>query len=188
MNIFVTDTCPVKSARALDDVRLNKMILESAQMLCTNALAMAEQFDITDSLEQVPAQRSVAGAESIVPYKPTHMNHPCTVWARKSQYNYNWLARHFIALVDEKTDRTHKIHLSYTKLLPLLTHIYGEQLDIPVDNDLSFVYAGDYPVRTVSGLDVIASYRKTMLVKWENDTLKGRPPRWTNTTPVDWYN
>ena len=172
MNIFVTDTCPVKSARALDDVRLNKMILETAQMLCTNALAMALQFDIPDSL---------------VPYKPTHMNHPCTVWARKSRYNYDWLARHFIALVDEKTDRTHKLHLSYTKLMPLLTHIYGPQLDIPQDNDISFVYAGDYPVRTVSGLDVIASYRKTMLVKWENDTLKGRPPRWTNATPVNWY-
>ena len=183
MNIFVTDTCPVKSARALDDLRLNKMILESAQMLCTNALAMAKQFDGASLL--VPGSTIT---DSLVPYKPTHMNHPCTIWAGKSHYNYNWLARHFIALVDEKTDRTHKIHLSYTKLLPLLTHIYGTELAIPVDDNLSFVYAGDYPVRTVSGLDVIASYRKTMLAKWEADRLKGRPPRWTNTTLVDWYN
>lgn len=167
MNIFVTDTCPVKSARALDDVRLNKMILETAQMLCTNA----PHFDIPDSL---------------VPYKPTHTNHPCTVWARKSRYNYDWLARHFIALVDEKTDRTHKLHLSYTKLMPLLTHVYNNPLDIPVDNNISFVYAGDYPVLTASGLDVIASYRKTMIAKWENDTLKGRTPRWTNAIQPDW--
>lgn len=181
MNIFVTDTCPVKSARALDDVRLNKMILETAQMLCTNALALAKpglnpaepapHFDIPDSL---------------VPYKPTHMNHPCTVWARKSRYNYDWLARHFISLVDEKADRTHKLHLSYTKLMPLLTHIYDNPLDIPVDNDISFVYAGDYPVRTTSCLDVTASYRKTMIAKWRNDALKGRTPRWTNATQPDW--
>ncbi len=169
MNIFVTDTCPVKSARALDDVRLNKMILETAQMLCTNA----PHFGIPDSL---------------VPYKPTHMNHPCTVWARQSRYNYDWLARHFIALVDEKADRTHKLHLSYTKLMPLLTHVYDNPLDIPVDNDINFIYCGDYPVIKADNYCIIASYRSTMIAKWEADTLKGRPPRWTNSTAPDWYN
>lgn len=35
MNIFATDPCPIKSAQFLDDKRVIKMILESAQMLCT---------------------------------------------------------------------------------------------------------------------------------------------------------
>ena len=33
MNIFALDKCPMQSAQWLDDIRKNKMILESAQML-----------------------------------------------------------------------------------------------------------------------------------------------------------
>ena len=35
MNIFALDQCPMQSALWLDDIRKNKMILESAQMLST---------------------------------------------------------------------------------------------------------------------------------------------------------
>lgn len=189
MNIFVTDTCPVKSARALDDVRLNKMILETAQMLCTNARILAKHTSRT-----MNASAFATLDIELIPYKSTHENHPCTVWARANIGNYNWLASHFIALVKEKVGRTGKIHLSFEKLTPMLKHIYNGSgntymdlhLAIPVDNDISFVYAGDYPVRTTSGLDVTASYRKTMIAKWRNDTLKGRTPRWTNAVQPDW--
>ncbi len=33
MNIFVTDSCPIQSAQVLDDSRLNKMLLESVQLM-----------------------------------------------------------------------------------------------------------------------------------------------------------
>jgi hypothetical protein len=35
MNIFVTSICPIESVQALDNKRLIKMILESAQILST---------------------------------------------------------------------------------------------------------------------------------------------------------
>lgn len=35
MNIFVTSSCPFECARTLDDVRVNKMVLETAQLLAT---------------------------------------------------------------------------------------------------------------------------------------------------------
>lgn len=35
MNIFASDACPTKAARNLDDKRVVKMVLESAQIICT---------------------------------------------------------------------------------------------------------------------------------------------------------
>lgn len=92
MNIFVTDRCPTKCAQYLDDKRVVKMVLETAQMLST---ALRE-----------------CGYEGDEVYKSTHKNHPCNVWARKTQQNYLWLLRHFRALCIEYTRRYDKIHKS----------------------------------------------------------------------------
>jgi hypothetical protein len=89
MNIFVTDECPIKSAQNLDDKRVIKMILESAQML---SVAMH------------------VWCAPNPPYKMTHKNHPCTVWARTTQANYQWLLDHFKALLSEYTSRYGKKH------------------------------------------------------------------------------
>lgn len=43
-------------------------------------------------------------------YKPTHANHPSTLWAGKSRSNYNWLKLHGLALCHEYTNRYGKIH------------------------------------------------------------------------------
>jgi hypothetical protein len=86
MNIFVVDKCPTTAAIMLCDKHIVKMILESAQMLCT---AYGE------------------GA----PYKPAFKNHPCTKWVRQSQQNYNWLCQHAQAMCAEyerRYKRTHK--------------------------------------------------------------------------------
>ena len=61
MNIFVTSNCPKLSAQALDNKRVVKMVLETAQLLST---AIFINSTITyDNL-----------------YKPTHVKHPCTIW------------------------------------------------------------------------------------------------------------
>jgi hypothetical protein len=88
MNIFVTDLDPEVCAQNLDDKRVIKMILESAQMLST---AM-----------------NTRGGQG--PYKTTHVNHPCTVWVRASTANYYWLLNHFLTLCYEYTARYGKEH------------------------------------------------------------------------------
>lgn len=88
MNIFVTDLDPEVCAQNLDDKRVIKMVLESAQMLST---AM-----------------NICGGKG--PYKTTHVNHPCTVWVRTSRANYYWLLNHFLALCCEYTARYGKTH------------------------------------------------------------------------------
>ena len=82
------------------------MILESAQMLCT-------------------AHHEIMGDDANVPYKRAHVNHPSTIWARRSAQNYVWLYDHFVALAQEYKKRYGKDHLSYTKCEPYLRFLPG---------------------------------------------------------------
>ena len=86
MNIFVLDTNIERCARYHCDRHVNKMILESVQMLCT-----------------VLNER---GFET--PYKSTHRNHPCVKWADSSYDNFMWLAELADALNSEYRFRYEK--------------------------------------------------------------------------------
>ncbi len=95
MNIFYLDKCPEKAAQLQYNKHVVKMILESAQMLCT--------------------AHHVYGFPEDVPYKQAHLNHPSTIWCRQNRHNYMWLYRHMIALGDEYTKRYGKTHMSIIK-------------------------------------------------------------------------
>ncbi len=101
MNIFFTSKDPVEAARNLDTKRVNKMILESAQMLST---ALREHGYSGDEI-----------------YKSTHKNHPSTVWARATRANYCWLLQHFEALAVEYHARRGKWHKSFVHLFSTLS-------------------------------------------------------------------
>ena len=83
MNIFVLDRNPIIAAQLHLDKHVVKMPLETAQMLS-----------------------SINGG----PYKITHKNHPCTVWARQTKGNYNWLVQLGFALCNEYSFRYSKRH------------------------------------------------------------------------------
>lgn len=156
MNIFVTDSSPIVSAKNLDDKRLVKMVLETAQMLSTSM--------------------HVCGAPN-PPYKITHKNHPCSVWARSTKSNYQWLLDHFVALCDEYTHRYKKTH----KCASLLSKFVNAKQFIP-DGDLQ-------PHANCSRLKDIETrlaYRLTMISKWAEDEENKRKPKWTNSFPPEW--
>ena len=44
------------------------------------------------------------------PYKLTHKNHPCSVWARTSLDNFKWLGELGLELCKEYTYRYDKVH------------------------------------------------------------------------------
>ena len=87
MNIFKLDK-PIRSCAEMHcDKHVSKMILESAQMLCT-ALWINGQS---------------------APYKAVHAKHPCTLWAAESLDNWMWLKELAIYLNEEfcwRYDRT----------------------------------------------------------------------------------
>ncbi len=118
MNIFYLDKCPDKAARLQYNKHVVKMILESAQMLCTAHHCFGSVWQ-----------------KENVPYKQAHLNHPSTVWTRRSKATYMWLYRHMISLGDEYTKRYGKKHLSINKCAKFLAtpprHIQGEEFVQP---------------------------------------------------------
>ena len=99
MNIFYLDRDPVKAAQIQYNKHVVKMVLESAQMLCTAHHHYAElNYPMVE-----------------VPYKKAHYNHPSTIWCRQNAKQYMWLYDHMIALGEEYTKRYNKTHLTITK-------------------------------------------------------------------------
>ena len=118
MNIFYLDKDPKLAAIYQYNKHVVKMILESAQMLCTahHCYGSAEQ-------------------KANVPYKQAHLNHPSTIWARQSKSTYMWLYEHMMALGTEYYVRYGKTHLTITKCKDFLAtppkHIQGDEWSQP---------------------------------------------------------
>ena len=103
MNIFVTDSCPVQSARNLPDKHIVKMPLETCQML---AIIYSDWYYGVGKLYK----------QDGTPYRTSHgafRNHPCTQWAAANQYNLAWLIRHGYALCHEYQARYNKVHTCF---------------------------------------------------------------------------
>lgn len=159
MNIFASDTDPVKSAQALDDKRVVKMCLESAQIL-------------SSALHKLGYGRSNI-------YKPTHVNHPCVKWAARSKGNFHWLVLHGLALNEEYKTRFFKIysHKSTSVILSCAEIIKG----VPLDElgMTPFVALVD----VTGNISVIKKYRIYLnQTKWKNSN-----PKWTKRGPPTWY-
>ena len=92
MNIFVLDQDVKKCAEYHNDKHVVKMILETAQLLCGVHHMVNSHLDI--------------------PYKLSHKNHPCSIWARKNLSNYFWLCELGLELSKEYTFRYGKRHKS----------------------------------------------------------------------------
>lgn len=118
MNIFYLDKDPKLAAIYQYNKHVVKMILESAQMLCTahHCYGSAEQ-------------------KANVPYKQAHLNHPSTIWARQSKSTYMWLYEHMMALGTEYYVRYGKTHLTITKCKEFLAtppkYIQGDEWSQP---------------------------------------------------------
>ncbi len=104
MNIFVLSKNLKRCAMYHVDSHVIKLILESAQILCSAHIILDSVFVIDD----------------VQLYKLTHKNHPCTIWARTTSENYKWLYNLFVCLCEEYTYRYGKIHLTERKLRKVL--------------------------------------------------------------------
>jgi hypothetical protein len=157
MNIFISDIDPIKSAQNLDDKRVNKMLLESAQLLCT-------------------ALR-IHNAGHLAKYGITHINHPSNVWARQTKDNYLWLLSHMKALADEYTFRRDKVHKTYRELYDDLVKGAEYIPEGPLTPFANCAARLDMGISYKHVDDVPSAYRMYLIARWERDKLK---PKWTN--------
>lgn len=161
MNIFVTSPCPFESARNLDDKRVVKMCLETAQMLST----VIHKYD--------PNYHAEHGL-----YKPTHANHPCVTWAAENLSNYAWLLQHFAALATEYTARYDKCHASSKLYIKFANWLTAQTGDDTVEAPSSFQNCArnkEHGVDYTEEADTIWAYQLYLAARWETDK---RAPTW----------
>jgi len=91
MNIFVLSESPFESAQYLCDVHLNKMYIETSQML-------ANCFSLP-TLSHAPLTQEGNTR------KHSHFNHPCSKWVRASSMNFEWTCSLAAAM---KTERSYR--------------------------------------------------------------------------------
>ena len=151
MNIFILHRDPSSAAEMMCDKHVIKMILETNQILSTVATAHGHA----------------------APYKSTHANHPCTLWAGESRQNWDWLVQHSRALCSEYTHRYGRVHKSQA-----VTE-WAEKLNIDLPNTTRTPFRLAMPDKYKSD-DPVLSYRsyylgeKARFAKWKN----GNVPLW----------
>ena len=156
MNIFFLDENPTLSAQYHVDKHVVKMILETAQLLCS----------VHHVTEQVTEQ---------VPYKLSHKNHPCAVWARQSLSNYLYLCELGLELGKEYTHRYGKRH----KSIDVINWCIINKPNIP---DIGFTTPAMAMPDEFKVDSVVESYRnyymgdKISLASWKNR----EKPKWFN--------
>jgi uncharacterized protein YqcC (DUF446 family) len=155
MNIFYSDQCPVKCAVNLDSKRVVKMTLETCQILMTSL----NYYGVS------------------TPYKATHKNHPCCIWARETRENFQWLLKHFIALLFEYQFRYGKKH----KCLQYINFLYSNINKIP--EGILTEHKNCTKFKEVD--DTILAYRMALKDKWINDKRK---PVFHKRNQPDWCN
>lgn len=166
MNIFVVSLDVETCARALDDKRLNKMILETTQLLC--------------------AVINLNEGSQVTPYKTSHANHPITKWAAEDIYHQRWLWQLGVAYGNEiiyRKGRKHSCHL----VLEGLTFKWPFLAMVPRRLDEDEFYNGarrkDLDL-DFTHLPVRKAYRNYLAAKWPNDKRK---PVWTKRKQPSWY-
>ena len=158
MNIFVTDSCPIQSARNLPDKHIVKMPLETCQML---SIIYSDWYYGVGKLYKSDG----------TPYRTSHgafRNHPCTQWAAANQYNLAWLIMHGIALCDEYTLRYDKVH-TCQDVIHQAVRIYNACFDDSVTQSFhkvtSFTRAMPESIKFDTSIDTITAYKQYLNTK-----------------------
>ena len=159
MNIFVTDDCPIQSARNLPDKHIVKMPLETCQML---SIIYSDWYYGVGKLYKSDG----------TPYRTAHgafRKHPCTQWAAANQYNLAWLIRHGYALCHEYNLRYGKVH-TCLDVISQAERIYHKSFDNLLLSDASrkvtsFTRAMPESIKFDTSIDTITAYKQYLNTK-----------------------
>lgn len=156
MNIFVLDKNPKLAAQYQCDKHVVKMILESAQLLCS-------PFDEA-------------------PYRRTHYNHPCAKWVRQSADNFQWLVQHALALCAEYTFRYSKRHKSQD-VIEWCT-VNATQLELPNAGLTEFAQAMPDECKNADVVAAYRDYYRTHKRDFAKWTLREIPGWFNDSTNI----
>ncbi len=170
MNIFVVDSCPIKSAQMLPDKHVVKMSLEACQMISIIYSSWYLNWGT------IPKADGTAYATKRGVFK----NHPCTIWAATNYENLAWLIVHGQALCDEYFYRYGKVHACATALQQaesLFLEKTGQQLAI-YKNVTQFVRVMADEFKNDQSIDTITAYQQYVVSKpWVHNNYIRKPER-----------
>jgi len=116
VNIFILDEDIKENVKCYTDPHVRKMVLETAQLMQT-ALWVDSLFEYNIPRKLNKEERQILMKAKIdIPdlwvYKPTHENHPCSIWIRESRDNFEYVRELFWALIEEYKYRFGVYHMS----------------------------------------------------------------------------
>lgn len=141
MQIFVTSYDIILCAHALDNIRLNKQIVEAAQLL--------SNFMWYHNIKNAP-------------YKPAFMNHPITQWSCNPE-NIHWLFYFFYYCIGEYEWRWDKKIHKCSNYLSLFNNIR------PIEWPHIIYYGQFHNGSFFKDLPVVEAYQLTLKAKWQMD-------------------
>lgn len=157
MNIFILDSDPYKSAEYYFDKHVVKMPLETAQILCT-----------------------VANQQGLkTPYKSTHINHPCVLWAKESKANFAYLISLGMAICYEYEFRYGKRHKCRSIILDMWVLL--TKMKFPTEKLTNVVLAMPEDCKTTDPIQAYRNYyiqHKQHLASWKGKINGRNKPHW----------
>ena len=179
MNIFYLHKDTTTAAKWHVDKHVVKMIVESAQLLCTahrmNDGVKTEARSKTGRktwryiMEDEKRQKEL--------YQAVHYHHPSAVWCRETKQQYFWLYDLFKALGHEYTYRYGKIHSTNFKLNQILSNAPNNISERWREPPPAMQH---YPQCIVPG-DSIQSYRNYYI------EAKAYFAKWTKRDTPEWF-
>lgn len=157
MNIFVLDKNPVLAAQYQCCKHVVKMCVETTQLLSN----VMYRYNLTG------------------PYRQTHKNHPCSLWAGNEVQNFDWLLQHGLALCSEYTHRYDKQHACESKIFWIMTN-FNFRYILPVSyKEIQFVQCMPDQYKNQ---DPVIGYRNYYM------GAKSDIAKWNDKRPKpDWY-
>lgn len=178
MNIFYLDHDAKQCAEWMVNRHVVKMILETAQLLCTAHRVLDGELyhSLTKTGRKAKRWRLNDSREDLF-YSATHINHPSAIWARQSVENYLWLVDHFFALGDEYRYRYNKVHKTIFKL--------GYEIQAPPFNLKNWDWT---PMPSCMDKQYIIS--DDPIVNYRNYYMNGKKHihAWKRRDPPEWIN
>ena len=172
MNIHLTDYDVQRCAANLDNLRLASAVKENAQMLCSAALL---HYDVKPSL---------------VLWRPTHFQHPCTQWLCASTGNVDWIMRYTGALIDQQQKAGYKpmLDVLVQVMQPVADAIYHsiQKPHAPLTQHANCARRIDMNIDHHAVADTVLAYRGYMAQRWEAQLWKQQPVQWRDGYVPQW--
>ena len=184
MNIFILDRNIKKSVEYHIDRHVVKMPLEAAQMLSTVIAVDKFLGYVPRALTRAETQHIRKEAEGWPLYKPTHVNHPCNIWARTTIQNFMYLYEYLLFLGDEKQFR-YPSKPPHKSVGVIIDNFYDPE-HLPSKGLTPFAMAmpDDYKDQAIDAID---AYRTYYICDKTHDRSGSPMAFWTNRDRPHWW-